>query len=80
MCGLQIPITILYSFLCSTIQSDSEEYQAASKLWEVYLQTRTEFVHPGDGDEDDEDGDEMMDNPGMSTEDEVNNFDPFLQI
>lgn len=28
-------------------------------------------MQPGDGDEDDEDGDDMMDNPGMSTEDEV---------
>lgn len=35
------------------------------------MQTRTEFVQPGDGDEDDEDGDDMMDTPGMSTEDEV---------
>uniref|UniRef100_A0A3Q0SJU1 Protein polybromo-1 n=1 Tax=Amphilophus citrinellus TaxID=61819 RepID=A0A3Q0SJU1_AMPCI len=52
-------------------KSDSEEYQAACKLWEVYLQTRNEFVQPGDGDEDDEDGDDMMDNPGMSNEDET---------
>lgn len=59
----------LYSF--STIQSDSEEHQAACRLWQVYLQTRAEFVQPGDGDEDDEDGDDMMENPGMSTEDEV---------
>uniref|UniRef100_A0AAQ4RC94 Polybromo 1, like n=1 Tax=Gasterosteus aculeatus aculeatus TaxID=481459 RepID=A0AAQ4RC94_GASAC len=52
-------------------KSDTEEYQAACKLWEVYLQTRNEFVQPGDGDEDDEDGDDMMDNPGMSNEDET---------
>lgn len=54
-------------------QSDSEEYQAACKLWEVYLQTRNEFVQPGDGDDDDEDGDgdDMMDNSGIPTEDEV---------
>ncbi|XP_029357075.1 polybromo 1, like isoform X2 [Echeneis naucrates] len=52
-------------------KSDSEEYQAACKLWEVYLQTRNEFVQSGDGDEDDEDGDEMMDNQGMSAEDET---------
>lgn len=37
----------------------------------MYLQTKAEFVQPGDGDEDDEDGDEMMDNPGISTEEEV---------
>lgn len=52
-------------------QSDTEEYQAACKLWEVYLQTKNEFVQPGDGEEDDEDGDDLMDNPAMSTEDEV---------
>ncbi|KAL7407805.1 hypothetical protein ABVT39_013779 [Epinephelus coioides] len=52
-------------------KSDSEEYQAACKLWEVYLQTRNEFVQPGDGDEDDEDADDMMDTPGMSVEDET---------
>lgn len=28
-------------------------------------------MQPGDGEEDDEDGDDMMENPGMSTEDEV---------
>ena len=61
-----------YFFSCSTPQRDSEEYQAACKLWQVYLQTRSEFVQPGDGDDDDdEDGDDMMDNPGMSTEDEA---------
>uniref|UniRef100_M4AP04 Protein polybromo-1 n=1 Tax=Xiphophorus maculatus TaxID=8083 RepID=M4AP04_XIPMA len=47
-------------------KSDSEEYQTASKLWEVYLQTRNEFVQPGDGDEDDEEGDDMMTNSGLS--------------
>uniref|UniRef100_A0A7N8X2U4 Protein polybromo-1 n=1 Tax=Mastacembelus armatus TaxID=205130 RepID=A0A7N8X2U4_9TELE len=50
---------------------EDEEYQAACKLWEVYLQIRNEFVQPGDGDEDDEDGDDMMENPGMLTEEET---------
>ena len=31
-------------------------------------------MQPGDGDDDDEDGDDMMDTPGMSTEDEVSLF------
>lgn len=35
-------------------------------------------MQPGDGDEDDEDADDMMDNPGMSTEDEVNSFPEVL--
>ncbi|XP_034536611.1 polybromo 1, like isoform X2 [Notolabrus celidotus] len=62
---------LMFNNTKSFYKSDSEEYQAACKLWEVYLQTRTEFVQPGDGDDDDEDGDDMMDNPGMSTEDET---------
>lgn len=52
-------------------QRDSEEYQAASKLWVMYLQTRNDFLQSADGEDDDEDGEEMMDNPGVSTEDEV---------
>ncbi|XP_071349268.1 polybromo 1, like isoform X3 [Trachinotus anak] len=62
---------LMFNNAKSFYKSDSEEYQAACKLWEVYLQTRNEFVQPGDGDEDDEDGDDMMDNPGMSAEDET---------
>lgn len=52
-------------------QSDSDEYQAACRLWQIYLQTRAEFVQPGDGDDDDDDGDDMGDNAGMSTEEEA---------
>ncbi|XP_011612227.1 protein polybromo-1-like [Takifugu rubripes] len=55
----------------SFYKSDSDEYQAACRLWQVYLQTRAEFVQPGDGDDDDEDGDDMGDNAGMSTEEET---------
>ncbi|XP_074501769.1 polybromo 1, like isoform X2 [Sebastes fasciatus] len=62
---------LMFNNAKSFYKNDTEEYQAACKLWEVYLQTRNEFVQPGDGDEDDEDGDDMMDNPGMSTEDET---------
>ncbi|XP_070707764.1 polybromo 1, like isoform X2 [Pempheris klunzingeri] len=62
---------LMFNNAKSFYKSDSEEYQAACKLWQVYLQTKTEFIQPGDGDEDDEDGDDVMDNPGMSTEDET---------
>ncbi|XP_061583260.1 protein polybromo-1-like isoform X2 [Cololabis saira] len=62
---------LMFNNARSFYKEDSEEYQAACKLWEVYLQTRNEFVQPGDGDEDDEDGDEMMDNQGISAEDET---------
>lgn len=61
----------LHANLLFMIQRDSEEYQTACKLWEVYLQSRNEFVQPGDGDEDDEDGDDMGDNPGLSAEEEA---------
>ncbi|XP_026203651.1 protein polybromo-1-like isoform X3 [Anabas testudineus] len=62
---------LMFNNAKSFYKSDSEEYQAACKLWEVYLQTKNEFVEPGDGEDDDEDGDDMMDNPEMSTEDET---------
>ncbi|XP_026162561.1 polybromo 1, like isoform X2 [Mastacembelus armatus] len=62
---------LMFNNAKSFYKSDSEEYQAACKLWEVYLQIRNEFVQPGDGDEDDEDGDDMMENPGMLTEEET---------
>ncbi|XP_061779568.1 protein polybromo-1-like [Nerophis lumbriciformis] len=48
---------------------DSEEYQAACKLWGVYLQIRNDFLQAADGEDDDEDVDDM-DNPGMLTDDE----------
>uniref|UniRef100_A0A667YBF2 Protein polybromo-1 n=1 Tax=Myripristis murdjan TaxID=586833 RepID=A0A667YBF2_9TELE len=61
-------------------KSESEEYQAACKLWDIYLQTRNEFVQPGDGEEDDEDGDDTLDNTGMSTEEEVGVFKVLEQL
>lgn len=70
-------------FLTKTPQADRDEYQAACRLWEVYVHTRNEFVQPGDGDEDDdEDGDDMLDNPGLSTEDEVKHsiLMPFVYV
>nr|XP_029537665.1 protein polybromo-1-like isoform X2 [Oncorhynchus nerka] len=50
---------------------ESEEYKAACRLWELYVHIRNEFVQPGDGDEDDDDGEDMLDNPALSTEDET---------
>lgn len=44
---------------------------AACRLWQVYLQTRTEFVQPGEGDDEDDDGDDIMETTGMSVEDEA---------
>uniref|UniRef100_A0A7N6BQ04 Protein polybromo-1 n=1 Tax=Anabas testudineus TaxID=64144 RepID=A0A7N6BQ04_ANATE len=59
---------LMFNNAKSFYKSDSEEYQAACKLWEVYLQTKNEFVEPGDGEDDDEDGDDMMDNPEILKE------------
>lgn len=53
------------------MKSDSEEYQAACRLWQVYLQTRAEFVQPGEGEDEEEDGEDIVDNSGMSAEEEV---------
>uniref|UniRef100_A0AAQ4NYX8 Protein polybromo-1 n=1 Tax=Gasterosteus aculeatus aculeatus TaxID=481459 RepID=A0AAQ4NYX8_GASAC len=50
-------------------KSDSPEYRAACKLWDLYLRTKNEFVHRGDCD-DDEEGYDAPDNPGGSTEEE----------
>ncbi|KAF3856237.1 hypothetical protein F7725_016960 [Dissostichus mawsoni] len=58
---------LMFNNAKSFYKRDTEEYQSASKLWEVYLQTRNDFLQ----NEDDEDGDEMMDTPGMSTEEET---------
>uniref|UniRef100_A0A4W5KMN7 Protein polybromo-1 n=1 Tax=Hucho hucho TaxID=62062 RepID=A0A4W5KMN7_9TELE len=52
-------------------KAESEEYNAACRLWELYVHIRNEFVQPGDGDEDDDDGEDMLDNPALSTEDET---------
>ncbi|XP_061642476.1 polybromo 1, like isoform X4 [Phyllopteryx taeniolatus] len=62
---------LMFNNTKSFYKRDSGEYQAASKLWIIYLQTRNDFLQSGDGEDDDDDGDEMMDNPGVSTEDEA---------
>uniref|UniRef100_A0A8C7TC95 Polybromo 1, like n=1 Tax=Oncorhynchus mykiss TaxID=8022 RepID=A0A8C7TC95_ONCMY len=40
-------------------KAESEEYKAACRLWELYVHIRNEFVQPGDGDEDDDDGEDI---------------------
>ncbi|XP_048874224.1 protein polybromo-1 isoform X3 [Brienomyrus brachyistius] len=52
-------------------KSDSPEYKAACRLWELYLRTKNEFVQRGDHDDDDEDGEDTLDHPGTSTEEET---------
>ncbi|XP_077428953.1 protein polybromo-1-like isoform X3 [Vanacampus margaritifer] len=51
-------------------KSDSAEFRAACKLWDLYQRTKNEFVQPGDDDEEDEAGYDAQDIPSGSTEDE----------
>ncbi|XP_036007440.1 protein polybromo-1 isoform X4 [Fundulus heteroclitus] len=61
---------LLFNNAKTYYKSDSPEYRAACKLWDLYLRTKNEFVQRGDYDDDDEDGDYAQENAGGSTEDE----------
>ncbi|KAM9535248.1 protein polybromo-1-like isoform 7-T12 [Salvelinus alpinus] len=61
---------LLFNNAKAYYKSDSPEYRAACKLWDLYLRTKNEFVQRGDYDDDDEDGDDAQNNPGGSNEDE----------
>uniref|UniRef100_UPI0037E82D4E protein polybromo-1-like isoform X1 n=1 Tax=Semicossyphus pulcher TaxID=241346 RepID=UPI0037E82D4E len=61
---------LLFNNAKTYYKSDSPEYRAACKLWDLYLRTKNEFVQRGEYDEDDEDVYDAQDNPGGSTEDE----------
>ncbi|XP_077581502.1 polybromo 1, like isoform X2 [Stigmatopora nigra] len=60
---------LMFNNTKSFYKRDTEEYQAACKLWVIYLQTRNDFLQSGE--DEDDDGDDLLDNPGMSTEDEA---------
>uniref|UniRef100_A0A3Q2SWH9 Protein polybromo-1 n=1 Tax=Fundulus heteroclitus TaxID=8078 RepID=A0A3Q2SWH9_FUNHE len=62
---------LLFNNAKTYYKSDSPEYRAACKLWDLYLRTKNEFVQRGDYDDDDEDGYYAQENAGGSTEDEV---------
>uniref|UniRef100_A0A674CL17 Protein polybromo-1 n=1 Tax=Salmo trutta TaxID=8032 RepID=A0A674CL17_SALTR len=61
---------LLFNNAKAYYKSDSPEYRAACKLWDLYLRTKNEFVQRGDYDDDDEDGDDAQNNPAGSNEDE----------
>uniref|UniRef100_A0A4W6G1J9 Protein polybromo-1 n=1 Tax=Lates calcarifer TaxID=8187 RepID=A0A4W6G1J9_LATCA len=61
---------LLFNNAKTYYKSDSPEYRAACKLWDLYLRTKNEFVQRGEYDEDDDEGYDAQDNPGGSTEDE----------
>lgn len=54
-----------------SVQPETPEYQAACKLWDLYIRTKKEFVQRGDYDEDDDDGDDTRGTPGGAMEDEA---------
>uniref|UniRef100_A0A3Q2DSR5 Protein polybromo-1 n=1 Tax=Cyprinodon variegatus TaxID=28743 RepID=A0A3Q2DSR5_CYPVA len=62
---------LLFNNAKTYYKSDSPEYRAACRLWDLYLRTKNEFVQRGEYDDDDEDGYDAQENPGGSTEDEV---------
>uniref|UniRef100_A0A8C7WJW4 Protein polybromo-1 n=1 Tax=Oncorhynchus mykiss TaxID=8022 RepID=A0A8C7WJW4_ONCMY len=53
---------LLFNNAKAYYKSDSPEYRAACKLWDLYLRTKNEFVQRGDYDDDDEDGDDNAPN------------------
>uniref|UniRef100_A0A3P8UKR1 Protein polybromo-1 n=1 Tax=Cynoglossus semilaevis TaxID=244447 RepID=A0A3P8UKR1_CYNSE len=62
---------LLFNNAKTYYKSDSPEYRAACKLWDLYLRTRNEFVQRGEDDDDEEeDGYDAQDNPGGTNEDE----------
>uniref|UniRef100_A0A3Q3XI85 Protein polybromo-1 n=1 Tax=Mola mola TaxID=94237 RepID=A0A3Q3XI85_MOLML len=62
---------LLFNNAKTYYKSETPEYRAACKLWDLYLRTKNEFVQRGEFEEDDEDGYDAQDNPGGSTEDET---------
>ncbi|XP_030633030.1 polybromo 1, like [Chanos chanos] len=54
-------------------QTDTPEYRAACKLWDVFVSTRSELLQGGDGEEgeEEEEGEDTLENPGTSTEEET---------
>ncbi|XP_043979163.1 protein polybromo-1-like isoform X4 [Gambusia affinis] len=61
---------LLFNNAKTYYKTDSPEYKAACKLWDLYLRTKNEFIQRGEYEDDDEDGYNAQENPGGSTEDE----------
>ncbi|XP_008408059.1 protein polybromo-1 isoform X4 [Poecilia reticulata] len=61
---------LLFNNAKTYYKSDSPEYRAACKLWDLYLRTKNEFIQRGEYEDDDDDGYNAQENPGGSTEDE----------
>uniref|UniRef100_A0A3B5PVG3 Protein polybromo-1 n=1 Tax=Xiphophorus maculatus TaxID=8083 RepID=A0A3B5PVG3_XIPMA len=65
---------LLFNNAKTYYKTDSPEYRAACKLWDLYLRTKNEFIQRGEYEDDDEDGYNAQENPGGSTEDELGNY------
>ncbi|XP_028302620.1 protein polybromo-1-like [Gouania willdenowi] len=61
---------LLFNNAKTYYKTESPEYRAACKLWDLYLRTKNEFIQRGEDEEDYEDVYDTQDNPGGSTEDE----------
>ncbi|XP_036386556.1 protein polybromo-1-like isoform X1 [Megalops cyprinoides] len=68
---LTLDFQLLFNNAKTYYKPETPEYKAACKLWDLYLRTKNEFVQRGDYEEDEEDGDDMQENPGTSTEEET---------
>ncbi|XP_056380136.1 protein polybromo-1 isoform X13 [Hyla sarda] len=62
-------------------KSDTPEYKAACKLWDLYVRTRNEFIQKGDCEEEEEDDDEddMQDTSNPEAETSQNYLRPILE-
>lgn len=60
-------------------KSDTPEYKAACKLWDLYLRTRNEFIQKGDCEEDEDDDEDLQDTATPEAETSQNYLKPILE-
>lgn len=60
-------------------KSDTPEYKAACKLWDLYLRTRNEFIQKGDCEEDEDDEEDLQDTATPEAETSQNYLKPILE-
>ncbi|XP_048877536.1 protein polybromo-1-like [Brienomyrus brachyistius] len=62
---------LLFNNAKAYYKADSPELKAAYKLWNLYLRTKNEFVQRGGYEDDDDEGEDIQENAGTSTEEET---------